>query len=452
MAKGNKVTVMVPAASSSKSARNRRKRQNKKNNRRSIAKSAGRSVRKMPYWPQTKDGATFLRAALDPFSDQTLRSVGVPDAFSGDTLKHTNTMEITVFPTAAGIIEFLIIPSVSDPLIALNGQFQQITYPIRAAVTAEPVGTRTGTITPTGGAVFPAIAWPSWAQYYGQESAGATAGSGYGPYGYKSQRVISMGLEWRYTGTELSDKGVCTAAINDAYCLPGYTDLVTPPAHCASTVRFSARADVYTVGLVNQQNLSNQPQFRQQTMHSAEGAGGMIVLVSGEEGYVMRQSAVNTVLVDTNVHGVDFNTVANQYGIATYGTDDAAAPVTSYFPIQPWQNLRPVGVAFTGLDPAVSITLRLKQRVEATVDPSSAFSQFSDRSPAEDSQALCLVTDISKTLPVMVPVTMNGFGDWWRKIMNTIAGIGKVAGSLGLPFVSPIGGAVGNLADVLGSL
>ncbi len=51
----------------------------------------------------------------------------------------------------------------------------------------------------------------------------------------------------------------------------------------------------------------------------------------------------------------------------------------------------------------------------------------------------------------MVPVTMNGFGDWCRKIFSVINSAGNIVGGLGIPMVSQVATGVAGLADILGS-
>ena len=164
----------------------------------------------------------------------------------------------------------------------------------------------------------------------------------------------------------------------------------------------------------------------------------------------MKPTNTSTILYNNTTATANWGAVGIR-AIAGYGVDNAGTPAEVATPLIPIQNLRPVGVSFTGLDPTISIVLRLKQRVEATVQVTSAFQQFTDKSPSEDQVAIDLVADVQKTLPVMVPVTMNGFGDWWKKIMGSISGIGKIIGGMRLPFVSQIAGGVGDIADILGS-
>lgn len=454
MAKGRKnknPTIVVTPPTTNKTLKNRRRRLRRK----VIAKSAGRSMRSMRKWPQTKDGATFLRAALDPFSDVQLRSVGVPDVFAGDTLKHCNTMEVVVVPDNTGNITFTILPSVSDPLIMLQGLYKDILVPQCDKTTFAPVGTQ---VLPSfdassGEGYLAALSWPQWASYYGSQ--GTTTTNPYNPYGYRSQRIVSMGLEWRYTGTELSDQGVCTAAITDAYMIDGQLDYTgtAPVVAKSSHVNFVCKGECSTFQETTAATLSNVPGYRQLSMHSAEGAGGMLVLVAAEEGYIMKPYVPNAVLGDNTAMASAALTLASTT-IATLGTTNDTTVAYASFPISPWQNLRPITVNFSGMktDGSVSVVLKLKQRVEATIDQASPFAQFIDKSPMEDCAALELVADIQKTLPVMVPVTMNGFGDWWRKIMGTIGSVGRIVGGIGLPVVSPIAGAVSGLADVLGAL
>jgi len=409
----------------------------------------------MKMWPTTHDGATFLRAALDPFADVQLRSVGVPDSFSGNTLKHTNTMEITVVPDSSGNVQFILIPSTSSPLIAKSGSFKNLLLPQIDSSSGLPVGTlntdfNASTVSEQMNLAIP---WPYWAQNYGSATTGQNR---YGPYSYKSQRVTSQGLEWRWTGTTLTDQGVCTAAILDSYLVEGfseYTAAGSPLLPIGPGIEFIQRGDIEEFSNISQSALSNQPQFVQLTMHPNEGSGGYSTMISAEEGYIMKPYAPNTAFISAGSKSSTFNTSASN-SLGTLGFNNASTPIPSIVEMAPWQNLRPIGFSFTGLPvSAGAITLRLKQRVEATIDIGSAFQQFTDKSPQEDCNAMAIVANVAKTLPVMVPVTMNGFGDWWKKIMNVIGWGARVAGSLiPVPGASIIGQGVGALADVLGAI
>jgi len=447
--------VLVVNPPTAKTARNRRRRQARNKNKGTIARAAGMSPKKMKMWPRSKDGANFLRAALDPFSDLSLRSVGVPDSFAGDTLKHCNIMEITARPNAQGIISFTLVPSVSTPLVCTLGTFEDILIP-----TANVSGTANGTTrvaldagaVRTSTAFQPGIAWPAWAEFYG---GGGPQGAG--PYSYKSQRITSMGMEWRYTGTTLQDQGVCTAAILDAYVIDGYEELPaftgTNPIISTETF-FVARSDVNNLVENNETSLSSQPKYVQQSLHTSEGSGGMTVMVSAEEGFIMKPTNSNSIMLPNFVKisglggGPGFG---GNPAVGTFGATDSTGATTVCFPMIPWQNLRPVGFCFSGLPAGQPIVLKLKQRVEATVSINSAFQQFTDKSPSEDPEAMQIVADVSKGLPLMVPVTMNGFGDWWRKIFSVISSAGHIVGGIGIPMISQVAGGIGGMADILGS-
>jgi hypothetical protein len=407
--------------------------------------------------PTTADGANFMRAALDPFADIQLRSVGVPDSFAGNTLKHANTMEITVTPDSTGTIAFVVLPSVQAPIIPVKGLYKNLLVPTFNVSTMVP-GTFVLPSFDAGANITAlncaqAISWPTWASNFG--AVAQANGAGVGPYSYKSQRVTGQGLEWRYTGTTLSDQGVCTTAKLDAYCVDGYTDKpADPSAFKGIGVNLLQRADLNNMIVnCNETSLSNVPQFVQQSMHTSDGAGGMIVLVAAEEGYVLHPTLSNTAFLHNGTPTASWTTnLSNIPNLGTLGYDPVAGAPTEVFPLIPWQNLRPVGVVFTGLIADAAIVLRIVQRVEATVNAGSAFQQFTDKSPSEDCGAMTMVANVQKTLPVMVPVTMNSFGEWWRKIMGTIGTFGKIIGGIGIPIASPIAGGVGALADIFASL
>ncbi len=447
----NKVKVMVATqVQPAKTNRNRRRRARKRLN-----KKGGLAMGRMP---RSRDGAAFMRAALDPFSDVSLPAVGVPDSYGGDTLKHWNEMEISVTPDSNGNIAFIVLPTVSAPLLCIQGNYNSVLVPVMTAA-GNNAGTATISFNAASiGAVSantkPAIGWPQWV--FNQGAGGLTTAfgnsGGYGPYSYKSQRIISQGLEWRYTGTTLNDQGSCIAATLDAYSLGGYNDY-TPaayPATISTDVRFTVRTDVSTLANQSFSTLANYPKYVIQSMKGTEGAGGMVVLISGEDGYQFSTFDPYAMMIDAPDLSNSLET-GTTGAIGIYGHVQSTTNA-AFFPISPIQNLRPVAVYFTGLASGVSLVLKLKQCIEATVAVGSPFAPFTNKSPNEDLDAIAIVADVQKTLPVMVPVTMNGFGDWWRKIMRTIGGVGRIAGSLGIPFVSPIAAGVGQLADVLGDL
>lgn len=464
--KKNKTVMVVqqPQPAGNKTARNRRRRQKKRMNRTSIAKAARMPVSKISRWPKSAAGAAFVRAALDPFSDQALPAVGVPDGLAGKTLKHTNTMSFTVSPTVDGSqVRLVLVPSASTPIAMIEGIFSGVEYPTFDGATLVGTGTASDPITTVGSGShnIPCLAWPYWAQYYGSQAGTITsdnaAQSESGPYQYKSQRIVGYGLEWRYTGTTLADQGVATCAVLDAYAEEGYLEFPYSAGgfpgglQNVPSINFVQRADLTVISDVSQQSLSNVPGYVQQTLKAAEGSGGMSVSVNGEANWKMDVTKTRMWLMSMGARTEDIASalVSRMY---TYGLTTGTPPnVQCAAPLLPWQNLRPIGLVISGLTPSMTFEVRVIQYIEATIATSSPFQQFTSVSPAEDQDALCLVATVSKSLPCMVPVTMNSFGEWWQKIMGKINSLGNIVRGMGIPVASQIAGGVGDIAGILGS-
>lgn len=393
-------------------------------------------------------GAQFIRASLDPFADIQLNGVGIPDDFGGNTLKLKQYMSIPVKPDANGNIQFSVIGCPTGCIAATAGTYTFAqpdlnvnTYPVGAydpVVDFPPVAGQ--------GTYLPVIPFPAWAQFISQGQSSVQGG----PYSFNDYRVVGMGIEIRYTGTTLNDSGLIYCARVE--CQPREGRMTTPTRSTTLTQLANDAVWVRETQLPDLNSpsgamISNVEGFR--TQRVCEGA--LIVMTNATGGTEFVPYDQQTVYMQ---RAYDNDSSSGQCTMGIWCRDKIRTPATeipAIYPMPSWAGYSPMLVAIQGMDPTQSIEIRVVQYLEATLQPSSPFQQFTSKSPMYDQSALETVATVQKTLPVMVPVSMNSFGDWWKKIMGVIGGVGKTIGGLGIPMVSQVAGGVGNIADILGS-
>jgi hypothetical protein len=64
----------------------------------------------------TEAGAQFARCTLDPLAAMSMKSQGVPDKYSGETIVVDHKMDITITPNATGAISLAILPTLPGAL------------------------------------------------------------------------------------------------------------------------------------------------------------------------------------------------------------------------------------------------------------------------------------------------------------------------------------------------
>lgn len=80
------------------------------------------------------------------------------------------------------------------------------------------------------------------------------------------------------------------------------------------------------------------------------------------------------------------------------------------------------GAFFSGLDPAATLTVNLNYLVERFPNKTSAIRRLCYPSPEFDPTAMELYSQIARNMPIGVPVSENGLGDWIMGIANLAAG------------------------------
>lgn len=408
----------------------------------------------------TVGGATFLRAATDPFSDAALCEVGVPDEFAGRTLKLREVQTIPARPDASGVIQFSVVPANEGAIVAVKGKYSFAKPVIQ---TDGGVATDVGYHDPVDsfgnlkvGALIP---YPEQAKIMYDTRTVLGGVPEYDAYGTEAFRVIGYGVEVRYTGTTLTNQGRIYCSRVPLHLKEGRNHTPLPvPAPTSSpyghTDNFRA-ANVGNLITGDGSHLSLLPGFLVHTMSE----GMMAVGVSEDADWAMKDysRAVLTSVVHGQFSDNGTPSVILRAGNPYMGVwcEDQRITTSTKGVLYAMGGLgtqTPICVSIEGLDPAAAnVEIRVSAFMEKSLILDSAFQRMTTKSPDCDPLALKTVARVSKTLPCMVPVRMNAFGDWWKKIMGFISGGAAIYSGLHLPF-APVAGAVSTLADALATI
>lgn len=107
------------------------------------------------------------------------------------------------------------------------------------------------------------------------------------------------------------------------------------------------------------------------------------------------------------------------------------------------------GVFMTGLSPTSTFRIKLKifvERAPSFNDPLLA--PLASPSAPYDATVLALYSSCLASLPVAVPVCMNGFGDWFKEVLGIVGSVAAPVGALFGPQGAAIGAAVSTVANV----
>jgi len=114
-------------------------------------------------------------------------------------------------------------------------------------------------------------------------------------------------------------------------------------------------------------------------------------------------------------------------------------------------------ILFRGMYPGASLQARGKTGLEAVPNVGSSWSPFLESTAMFDPTALKTAARVAQVLPLAYPADYNSLGKIWnvirsalQKVVPWVGTVGKIAGSLGVPLVSPIGQGIGQAADLVG--
>jgi len=128
----------------------------------------------------------------------------------------------------------------------------------------------------------------------------------------------------------------------------------------------------------------------------------------------------------------------------TYTTIEIAGVSQHLFPVHKTAPVHSAGMALIGLNPQAAITLTVNLYYEYFPNSSEPdLVTLARPSASFDPVALGLYSEALKSLPVGVPASMNGLGDWFAGVVS------KFAPALGMaltPVLGPGAFAIGNIA------
>lgn len=424
----------------------------------------------------TKDGANWLKSALDPFHDQQYENPRWPGYCSTATLSgkkrfsvvfdkpttvttDTWDLHITCNPYyAVGAFSSVKssscdVNSVNDPTCSADSGWG--TFNLFSAVAANsgeiiyPSSSNAGFQTPV-------------ASYYNYPNVTPSLGlSG-------ASRIVSIGYETRNTTAEIYRQGTLTLYSNPTSSTDGGGSLLMQKT--AGTT--SSNSALFYSGPLYRCALPPS------NVGQATALYGQIKLLASEGGYIAvpfdgvsndvvfpysspiysQCTAVNSTGVSCNglITGLSERFVPNgdpifmgtQVGPAPdyniQADNDASYSVrvgmskSNFYPV----HITQTGMYFTGLSAETTIDLSVCVNFEVAVDSRNpSLVAFASKVPAYDPFALMLYHRIRMGLPVGTKVADNASGDWWRAVASVLSDVLEIA-AIPLGIISPAASSI----------
>jgi len=415
----------------------------------------------------------FCQFACDPFCDRLLTIMGVPDAYSGPTLKIVHEFTTVVSTDGSGNLLMGLFPCLPSPFAIFTG-----------------VATWTGA---TSGTTYLIASTPARKTWFGmpldeynsvvdlalQALGGVytTQSGGQGTlninYNNATQaRIIGMGWEFNNDGPVLTTQGASMGARipwradTDIYHLD---DINNQPNNNALVSTANNNVPMFNVSStpLSWQAVSGAPNQMSKTGFMVDG--GYSVAVRDEATDWSMQNMVPAVQIAITPQG-DATAAASpmswnaDWAVATTQPEGIALPLlptqtgsnasaTNYYSgLWPgvggtnWQSATghifattshtPLYYAVKQGAPNWPMTVRCRIGVEYVLPQQAPNKNFATPSLAENKHAIAIVANVQKGLPIMVPFAANadgGFGAWVARAIRSVSGM--VAG-LGIPIVS----------------
>jgi hypothetical protein len=178
-----------------------------------------------------------------------------------------------------------------------------------------------------------------------------------------------------------------------------------------------------------------------------------VVPFESEENPITPAEYVNPILTDEFIQGPIRGAVLNEHDNVFLpppfsDTADGTAIQGLFWPNK-WAPVHSVGAAFTGLSEQTSLTLTVNMYYEY-FPTSSDVSLVTLATPSAgfDPVALSLYSEALSSMPVGVPASMNGFGDWFAGIVSKFAiPIGAALSPIFGPAAAGVGAAAAGIAN-----
>ena len=178
------------------------------------------------------------------------------------------------------------------------------------------------------------------------------------------------------------------------------------------------------------------------TWKAAEGCYCVTPFMS-EENPIVPSEYVNPVVVDSFPNAVNSSVPYNGFSVypSAAGSDTFLTRQTKWAPVHS------AGALFTGLSKETSLTIQVNHYYEYFPSATDeALVTLAKPSATYDPVALELYSQVLSSMPVGVPASMNGFGDWFAGAVSKIA---TPLGAMLTPFLGPGAMALGNGAKML---
>jgi hypothetical protein len=145
--------------------------------------------------------------------------------------------------------------------------------------------------------------------------------------------------------------------------------------------------------------------------------------------------------------GAAFTSASEMRNLAVHQTGQAPDPVQDPQPFQNdlWLRGWLIGVShWTGMYHTSSLRIKRNEGIELVASATSVYSPFSTPALANDIRAMQMVQEYSRREPHGYYADYNELGTLLQKILG---GVGNAVQSLGLPILSPVGGALSRMAN-----
>jgi hypothetical protein len=377
----------------------------------------------------TPDGAAFVSLAVNPFSNEPQRTVGMPDQTSGKSIIYDVREQFTVTKNAglaAGKWDAHLVfcPAISWTQIGAGSNFKLKNRDCGERIAStDPVGPNQhfsllkccqvteGEETFTHRVV---------AEYVDEYRGGPLLSNA-------KSRLIAGGFKVINTTAELYKQGDCTMYQVDCHRSEStHSDDVNALGTFVSRHRVRTfEAPPSTVGAAKQIDSVSQP--------AAEGAL-CIFRQNGDNEPVAQESTDMVCLLPD-----DIGTITREgYGTRTYPVVDASAYACGSR-ILPFHMH---GAYFTGLSDETSLTVTFRLLIEVFPGPGDPTMPLASRAPSYDPVALEIANVALSRMPAGHPAKFNSFGKFARGVLSAIKLIAPVAS----PFLRVLGGTPGAVA------
>jgi hypothetical protein len=386
----------------------------------------------------TQDGADWLTLRLDPYHDFNRPIAGYPDADANDTIVMARNYEYNVSKPAGS---------------AGNWSAHVFTLPLDYASFEQTTSTNArlvgnGEVFYLGlvnvakddtGCPLYMTADPVVSPNFSCASIDTFAGIEDG-----MSRVIGMGIEIIDTTSEMYKQGALTAykmpITNDTHGTLGYTSL-------AGDLQAQAHARILTAP---PSTVAEAILYRSSVQWETRDGAYMVVGQQGiQNPFETASREFVAITPDSEFDGVDVAMLSTVHALTAFQVPPLITTATS-------QVCKKINVTQSGIflsDLANSATFKIRVRVyleRAPLRGEVDLIPLSSPSAPYDYKALALYSYLVSELPVCVPVSFNAKGDWWRWIVNTVAKLAPILGTVLTPIVGPeamlIGNAVGGAA------